>query len=487
MKLVRDFGYITGQTGLLGLFYLGLMAWIARVLGPEGVGIYAVTISIVQVFFCILVYGLQPAAAKFIPEYRVKGDTKSLVSLILSLYLWRVGLGVVTALILYLSKNLISSFYNLEGLEPALSCGVFLLFIYGIFLLTASCLQGFQKFRQLFLFQSIFVLSTIAAILAFHMQGQEILAPLKGMGVGWSISILYGLAVIIFSLPRQAWRDVNRKLLIGQGRSVMTYALPAGISFVFILLIDNMGNLIVARFVPAATLGYFAFSYRLAGYFSRVNSIWETLYLPKFSEIFSQKKIEHLVKLFSSLLKNLFLLNTVGVGVILFLSPYLIKFLAGEKFAPAIILFQIFVIINIIRGMNPAINSLYYTYQRTNYLVRVSLSKCLVDIVLLLLIVPRFGVVPAAVAILSSWLVIFYYNFYLIKTILKKPFFKREIGFAIFVPGVICLYLLSISTRYLTCPVGPLVSYGACCGVPIVIGVYLLFKGRKEFFQIFKA
>ena len=478
MRLVRDFGYITGQTGILGLFYLGLMAWIARVLGPEGVGIYAVTISIVQVFFCFLVYGLQPAAAKFIPEYRVKGDTKKLVGLILSLYFWRLGLGVVTALILYLFKNLISSFYKLEGLPEALGCGVFLLFIYGIFLLTASCLQGFQKFRQLFLFQSIFVLSTITAILAFHIQGQGILAPLKGMGVGWVISIFYGVAVIISSLPRQAWRDVDRGLLIGQGRSVMTYALPAGISFVFILLIDNMGNLIVARFVSAATVGYFAFAYRLAGYFSRANSIWETLFLPKFSEIFSQKKIEYLGKLFSSLLKNLFLLNTVGVGLILLLSPYLVKFLAGEKFTPAIILFQIFVIINVIRGMNPAINSLYYTYHRTNYLVRVSFSKCLIDIVLLLLIVPDFGVVPAAIAILSSWLVIFYYNFYLIKTILKRPIFKREIGFGLLVPGIICLYFLSIFYKGM---------WNVSLILPIAIGVYLLIKGKKEFFQIFKV
>ena len=476
MKLVKDFGYITGHTGILGLFYLGLMAWVARVLGPEGVGIYAVTISIVQVFFCLLVYGLQPAAAKFIAQYRVTGDTKKLVSLILSLYLWRIGLGFIAALILYFSKNFISSFYNIEGLQEALGCGVFLLFIYGIFLLTASCLQGFQKFRHLFFFQLIFVLSSIAAILIFYVQGQGILSPLKGMGVGWIVSILYGIVVIISSLPHQAWRGVDRKLLIGHSRDIMVYAFPAGISFVFVLLIDNMGNLIVARFVPAAALGYFAFSYRLAGYFLRANSIWETLFLPKFSEIFSQKKKEYLGTLFSSLLKNLFLLNTVGVGAALVLAPYLVRLLAGERFAPAIILFQIFVIINVIRGMNPAINSLYYTYHRTNYLVRVSFSKCLMDIVLLLLIVPEFGIQPAAVAILSSWIIIFYYNFYLIKTILKRPVFKREIGFCILVPGIVCFYLLSIS-----------ILHSAWCGLPIAIGVYLLVRGRKEFLQIFKA
>ena len=290
MKLARDFGYITAHMGMLGLFYLGLMAWIARVLGPEAVGIYKLTLAIIGIFFCFQIYGLQPAAAKFIPEYRIKEDTKKLVNLILNLYLWRVGLGFVSVLILYLSKNFIVSFYKMEGLQSALGYGCVLLFLYGIFALTASCLQGFQKFRQLFIFQSIFVLSAILTIFIFYSHGLDILSPLKGMGWGWTIAIIYGVGVIIFSLPLKTWKEVKIKFLLPEGRSLMTYALPAGISFVFVLLIDNMGILIIARFVPVAVLGYFAFSYTLAGYFSRANSIWETLFLPKFSEIFFAEK-----------------------------------------------------------------------------------------------------------------------------------------------------------------------------------------------------
>lgn len=418
MKLARDFGYIAGQTVIVGIFLLGLTSWIARTLGPEGIGIYAVTLSVIQVFFCLLVYGLQPAAAKFIPEYRIKGDTERLTGLILNLYIWRIGLGIASALILYFTKDFISSFYNIEGLGEALSCGCILVFLYGIFLLTASCLQGFQKFRELFIFQFIYVISSIIAIFIFYTKGENILSTLKGTGWGWAISILYGIAVIALSTPFHGWKKINIESLIGQGRGLMSYALPAGISFIFVLLIDNMGTLVVARFVSAAALGWFAFSYRLANYFSKANSVWETLYLPKFSEVFYKEKIGGLTALFLNLMRNLFFLNLIAVGIILIFSPHIIRLMGGEKFMPALVLFRIFVLVNIIRGMNPAINSLYYTCHRTEALLKVSLSKCLMDIALLIWIVPRFGIEAAALAILSTWVVIFFYNLYLIRKIL---------------------------------------------------------------------
>lgn len=478
MKIIKNLGYISGQVGILGIFHIALMSWIARSLGPEGVGTYALTISIVQIFLCLLIYGLQPAAARFIPQYLVTGENKRLAILILNLYLWRIILGVIAGLVLYLSKNFIADFYRFEFLREALGYGSILLFLYGIFYLTASCIQGFQKFRELFIYQSLFVMVTFLGTVFFFKYGSGILSPLRGMTIGLVISILCGIVIIIFSLPFRRFPGISMELLVEEGRSLIRYAFPAGVGFIFVLLIDNMGNLVVARFASVATVGYFAFSYRLANYFSRANSIWETLFLPKFSEIFSKEKKEYLTKLFSSLLKNLFFLNIIGVGIILFFSPYIVTLLGGEKFSRALILFQIFAVINIIRGMNPAINSLYYTYHRTPYLARISFSKCIMDIILLIVIVPRFGVVAGAVAILFSWLTVFYYNIYLVRKTLAIEFSKNDIGLGFLIAMVMYVYVMSIFfTR-----VGSVFLL-----FTIVLGFILILKERREFFFLLKS
>lgn len=479
MKLARDFGYISGQMGILSLFHLILMAWIARVLGPEAVGIYGLTISIVQIFLCLLLYGLQPAAAKFIPEYLVNKEDNNLAALILNLYFFRFCLGLISALILYLGRNFISNFYKFEILGEALGYGAILLFLYGLFYLTASCLQGFQKFKEIFILQSIFALATLLITFIFFKQDHSVLAPLKGTAVGLAVSTLYGLTVIILSLSSETWKKVRLEFLLRQGRGLLIYAFPAGLSLVFVLLIDNMGNLIVAKFLPAVTVGYFAFSYRLANYFSKTNSIWEMLFLPKFSELFSRKRRDYLANLFLNLLRNLFFVNTAVVGAALIFSPYLIRLLAGEKFLPALTLFQIFVVINIVRGMNPAINSLYYTYNRTAFLARVSFVKCLLDVTLLLLIIPRFGVVPGALAVLFSWVLVFYYNLYLVGKAVPDLFFAGKASFAFLVAAVVCLCLIPVFYK----GVVGIISMAMI----VAIGSVLFLKEREKFFLLLKS
>jgi len=381
---------------LVSIFIASLI--IARIMGPEVVGLVSLTMALATVLLIIAKFGVDGAASRLISEYDISAP-----HLIPRLVRWsallRLVFTVPTALAAVLLAPYFTRLFDQDQLLPLFRLGGLLILAVSINELAALLVLGLRRFRILFSMRLVMLVlrvTLVALAAVFSLDAEGII------GAYIIVALLPGLFVlaILFRITPRGGGAAGEPVL---GR-LLGLSVPLAVSGASVTIYSLLDKLM---------LGYFEEPLQV-GLYTVARNVVETSLFPTFALVMALRpalagaytsgdhaRCSHLI--------NLSLRNTVSYSscvVVVFacLARPLVTGLFSDAFTESAGLLTLFLPLIVMRSLGSVILPGLIAADRAGTYARLTFIGALLNFVLNILFIPLYQAKGAVAATLLSYL-----------------------------------------------------------------------------------
>ena len=377
------------------VFKYGNNFMIQRGFGPGLYGLYTLSYAIVTLVASIFNLGLDDAMVRYVSIYRGKKQPKLLRGLAIFCSAL-VGLaGMIGALLVFFMLPYIASVRHSVEIVPVLLIMIPIIPLVCMQVIWSAGLQGFKEFKwrvltQRLLIPGVLLVLLIPVLIFFH--------NITSVAIALLLSIMFCTIVSLFfffrklsSISQQRAREYDLREWIG-------FAIPNFLTSIVDTVLDSVDTVLLAVFaISNVAIGQYGAAIRIAIFVSMPLQSFNTMFSPTIAELYSKGEYQKLSAMFKIVTKwaLTFSLPIFWIAV-LFAEPLL--GISGIGFTPAWPLLIALAIGNLI---NVATGSVGYMllmtgHQKITFLN--SLVAIVFNIVLGVILIPRYGAMGVAIA-----------------------------------------------------------------------------------------
>lgn len=399
----RDVGAAARAGGIV--FGGKLFAWgarfalailLARLLGVDGYGLYAIALSVATVASAIAVFGLDAAMIRYVAVFAARGDAARLGGAVQVGFAIPMALSVVVALALViLAEPIARSLIGNAAMAPLLRVIALLVPALVLNSLLAATLQGMRHFsRSVFAEQVLQPITRAVLLVLFAFNGLD---PTMALVASLLSTIAVGVAMAIW-LRRALPTAASAQRPVGE---VVRFSLPVYFSNLINTLSGNLQTLLLGALSSVASAGIFAVANQLQLIGTLFHAAIVRATMPLFAELHDAAQRRRLEQLYQTTSKWTFSLN-MPFFLVSIAFPEALLALFGSEFVDgsrALVILAWGAIVNAATGTSGAM--LDMTGHTAMKLLNASVSVGLA-IALNLMLIPSLGVVGAAIAAVAS-------------------------------------------------------------------------------------
>lgn len=413
---------------LATLLTLGANIFVARFYGAESVGALAIIQSIVLFASMFTVFGTATSIMRLIPEQVRKYSASSAYAVYRKIIFLICVASIVVCAPLWLLSDFIS-----ENLLSKPHLGEFLAIAAGFVIfkslvdVNVRAIRGLRLIRVFAVMQVLPMLAMLAILITgtifFDIAGMPIYAQLAS----WLVAALIGTIIVrsAFSAQIRASDQIEEMPVSEILRISFPMLMTASMHF----LIGQTGILMLAAFRTEAEVGYYEIAFKLATLTTFMLVAINSMAGPKLADLHAAGRIDELLYVARKAAKLIFWVTVPVLFVLLAFGRPLLEQLFGLQFVkayPALTLLVVGQFINAISGST----GLFMNMTGHQVAFRnIVFSAGVINIVVNLILTPRYGIVGAACA---SMLSISIWN--VSTLVFTKRVYGRSIGY---VPGFI--------------------------------------------------
>lgn len=386
----------TTINGALGaLFYILL----ARFLGPTEFGLLAVAIAALTLIADIADLGTNTGIVKFVSSHIQKnGAQKSKelaykflkLALETKILLWIIVLIIGNLLAPFLAENIFQKSELLSSLRLIMvGVGTALLFSFA-----ASSLQAFQKYYVWSLVNIVTNALRVLVILLLLFYQQ--LNLLSSLGAFIALPLL-GFCLALLFLPVKNILKVKGEFEVA--RQFFKYNLSVGLFTLIAAVSSRLDTFLTARLLTSENLGIYSAANQLVQVVPQLVGALGVVAAPRFSSFQNREQMLGFFKKFQFLTLGIALLIILAIP----LSFYLIPLVYGNSYSATVIPFIVLLLAMLVFLISiPLHTSIIFYFGKPEVFIWVSLGHLLVIGGLGYFMISQFGIVGAALTVLSG-------------------------------------------------------------------------------------
>lgn len=390
----------------IGLSFISLMSpaivhfilrvTLGRYFGSSDLGIYSIVYAFYSFGLVVCTFGVGAALIKFIAEF--KDDKNKTNKLFTSGCLVSVIAGCFLGFLLFLLAPLLANFFDIPSLDRLLK----ILSLSFPFLAFEKCVLGFLNGqKKMLLYAYIRVVENLGNIflsIAFISMGWGLGGVVWALVISLAISSVYAFIKIFNSIIILHWVEFldSSKVLLTFGKYVV---LTNGINNLNLYA----STLIVGYFMSPHEVGCFAVAMIFVDVmrlpFQAVQMVTNPT-LSKYWACREMHKIEYLINAcirYSSILA-IFVSSTLIFGAELF-----INIIFGADFESVVLVLQLLLVGNVLSCILITVGTALSSTNFVNVAFKLGIVYGVINIFLILLLVPFWGLLGAALASTISW------------------------------------------------------------------------------------
>lgn len=394
------------RSGVVRILSLGLTlvvsVFLARVMGAEGLGQYALTMSVIGIMGVVALMGMPSLILRETAQANADQDWATMRGL----WFWG-GRRVLTlsagAMLLILLTILLTPEWFPEGVIPVLVLGLPLVPLTALAAMRAAALQGLGLILPSQIPDALVrpVLLLVMAGVAYLAMGRyltpQTVIVLNAIAVG--VCFVIGIVLLMRARPEGMRRETTRTM---QGktwnRAVWTLALIAGAQS----LMANADILMLGWWKPAEQVGYYRVATSGAGLCAIGLGVVAGVVNPRFAALFRKKDQAALAALAPKAALAAFALAVPIAGVFLIWGDDVLRLVYGAAFTPAAPVLAILAVSQLVNTFfGSCIGLLNMTGHERSTMISF-LTATGVNIVLNATLIPPYGMEGAAYATLAA-------------------------------------------------------------------------------------
>lgn len=376
---------------------------IARLFNTSSVGAIALFVAIIGLFSIIFTFGLTTAAQHFISYNLGKGNFASVRHTIYKI----ISFGIIFSSVgfaciqLFAGEIAIIFLHSSSYVELVRILGV-VLFGYVMFGILNGVLLGVQNFRLSAMINIVIWITYYfgAVLLAYYLRNIDMI--ILGWGLGIFIGVIVEFAAVMTSI---------RKYL-GRGKAptnafLFSYSIPVLLSSLISYGAASADRFVVSGLLNLSYLGVYNFALLVASSMGILLVPFNNILMPKFSQMFGdgrKSEISPTVMVSLTLLSSIFVPAALGIAA---LSPIILDLLAGHVYVQGAMALRIIMITGAFFVGQTILAQALASVRKTKFLLYSSSIALTSNVIASILLIPRLGLIGAAIGFSSVYAVIF--------------------------------------------------------------------------------
>lgn len=395
---LRNYASAGVVTGLVGLISFPILT---RNLSVAEYGIVGLITSSLTLFIAIGKLGVQHAVIRFYSQVKhgnidySLGQLNSTVGVVFFLFA-----SVTTLLWLISGIFILPNFMQYESLPSLFILAAGIVFIRLLGSAALNFLRAQQRSGEVALSQSMsrFLNLIFILVLLFysHLSPAMVISCLL---VAEIISV--GYAFYCYAPGFQfRLKDVSGSL----AKALFFYGLPLMILESLELVLRLSDRYMIESMIGASALGQYSASYNLAMYIDLIILVAMVQALkPAYMHMWEAEGKEATQAFLEKFFRIYLIASIPFVTLFMLTAPHLLRFLAGDKYAPGTVIIPYLALSYFMMGAMHILTAGLYIFKDTRVLVRWSCIATVINLVLNLIFIPIYGIVGAAVVTLISF------------------------------------------------------------------------------------
>jgi len=406
-KGTRDLALQSMVNALLGML---IFAFIARVLSREELGIYAALSITLSIAVILGVFGLDYAAARYIPYLKGQGNKLSVIATERRLAKVAIISSSIATLIFFSLAPILSQIiFGTETYSLLFRITAITIFPAMTGMVALGFLQGLQRFPRIAMIKMLAQLTRLATTVGLLLAGFGIIAVMIGWGTFSTVLLILALPILIrelygikhTSLPDQSLKKSSRPY-----GELMAFSIPMMGFFFMTYLVDSVDSYVVLGIMGTESLGGYFVVTTLVGAIVTIFAYPLIMTLvPKFSEIHGQVDTKAVSNSITQVSRYVGLFFIPSTFLLASLSPLALRILGGTEYVDAALPLTIISIPLAAYGLSAILISALTAIARTKIILLVLTMAFGVELLLTLILTPPFGLVGAAIGRAAMYLV----------------------------------------------------------------------------------
>lgn len=384
---VKNTSFMTIASIFQKIIAFAYFTLIAREIGAVGTGKYFFALSFTTVFVVFVDLGFTNV---FIREAaKAKQKLGEYLSTILSI---KIGLGLLSYLAIFIVINALG--YEVETRHMVYLSGVTMLFD-SLHLTLYGSLRALGELK----YEAISIvgsqLLTLVLGTFFLFSGFPLIFLILAFTISSAINVLFVVSVLMIkhkiSLRPRFDKETSRYLA--------QIAVPFALAAIFARVYSYIDSILLSKMIGDEAVGFYSIPYKITYAFQFIPLALVAALYPKFSEYFAHNR-QKLSYIFERGIKYLLLIAlpiAIGIGI---LAEDIILLLYTEEYRSSILPLQILIGSLIFSYLSFPIGAFLNACDRQKMQTTIVGVVMFVNIVLNLLLIPRYGIVGAAIAAL---------------------------------------------------------------------------------------
>ncbi|MBU8752324.1 lipopolysaccharide biosynthesis protein [Priestia megaterium] len=422
LKKFKQFSY--GQFLVFGIGLLTVPI-LTRVVTPEDMGKYSLFDTISQLAYAMVILGLDQSFIRFYNEENEKGKSKLLrICTIISTFVL-----IIIALIGMIFYKKIS--YFIVGKE---SFTIYILLVFQVFLLvlyrfTTSQIRMSQK---AFLFSFLQTLQRlcfiIVAYLFFLKTSTNYFILICGCILSYLVTIIWGILS-----ERKIWRMHSTQKMQSSLRDILIYGIPFIFTSALTWLFQSIDKIMINAYWDYYEVGIYSGAMNIVKLLNIFQSAFVISWVPLVYEY--RKKNPNDTSFYVIANRIVSYIMIMLATILILFKDVIIKFL-GSEYSQAVGIFPFLLLMPIMYTISETTSLGINFSKKTYYHVIISAVAAICNILLNVILVPKYGAIGAAIATGIS-----YFVFFILRTIISNKLFKVEYKLFSFIGSIIIMYI----------------------------------------------
>lgn len=368
---------------------------IQRALGVGFFGLYSASLSLVTLISSIFDMGMDNAMIRYIAIYRGrKQQTNSIRSLVIfctSL----VGItGLLGAFIVLVLAPVLAALIHKPEATPVLQILAPIIPLLCMQTVWTGGLQGLKEFKrrvfiQRFLVPLVLLLLMTGALLFWR--------NITGVAVLALLSTIISTTINLYFLFRAVSRISGRGEEKYEVRTWLGFALPNFLTTIVNTMLDSIDTLLLAFFVSNVQIGLYAAAIKISLFISLPLTSLNIVFMPTIADLYARKELQRLEAMFKIVTKWTITLS-LPIFVISTLFSVPLLELSGKSFVEAWPLLIALSVGYMISAATGSVGFMLLMTGHQKYSLFNSLATIILNIVLGLILTPRYGAIGTAIS-----------------------------------------------------------------------------------------
>ena len=380
--------------------------FIARLLGAEQYGLYAVVLSVPLLIMLLRDLGITSAIVQFTAQFRVEGRMDEIRSVYLSGIIFEIIMGLVLSVLSFVSADFLATYlFNRPAIAPLIRIASFVILTNGIIASSTAAFTGDEKMELnsiMIVCRSSFRVgfTVLLIILGFGTSGATI-----GWIVGSFIAAVIGL-FFVWKIYRRLPKPTSHKLEIKAYLSTMlTYSIPLSFATIVTGLLPQYYAFLLP--IHYVTNNVIVGNYNVAMNFLVLITFFSipitSMTLPAFSKLDAQKDKHDLRHVFQFSVKYASLFVIPVTILVMSLSHQAIQTLFGMTYTSAPIFLPLLAIQFLYSAVGAlSLTSLLSGQGRTRFVMKMALLTGIIGFPLGYFAIMNFGVLGLISVVLTA-------------------------------------------------------------------------------------